>query len=116
MKSLIAIGVAVLGLAFSASVVLANPSLLPKHPGYPAKAATSPVTNQPVANDPGQSNAVGEKAVVEASGADADHTMQNLQDPNNARIVKKEGAGRLPGVAGPQIKIEPPVKEATRMK
>lgn len=116
MKSLIGIGVAVMGFAFSASIVLANPAMLPKHPGYPAKAATSPVTNQPVANDPGQSNAVGEKAVAQAAGAEDDHTMQNLQDPNNARIVKQQGAGRLPNVAGPQIKIEPPVKEATRMK
>jgi hypothetical protein len=29
--------------------------------------------------------------------------------------MKKEGAGRLPAVQGPQIKIEPPVQSATKI-
>ena len=40
------------------SLVLANPSMLPKHPGYPMGKAVDPVTGQSLANDPGQANAV----------------------------------------------------------
>jgi len=36
-------------------------------------------------------------------------------DPNNARLLEHQGAGRLPTVDGPNIKIDPPVKEGTRM-
>ncbi len=98
------------------ALAYANPALLPKHPGYPAGNAVSPVTGQPLANDPGQTNASGEKALVEAATVDDSHTAQNLMDANNQRILQKEGAGRLPKVQGPDIKVEPPVKEATRMK
>ncbi len=103
------------GVLFTLSLASANPALLPKHPGYPAKEAVSPVTGQPLANDPGQTNATGEKAVLEAAAFDDKHVQQNLQDPNNQRITKKEGAGRLPAVQGPQIKIEPPVTSATKI-
>jgi hypothetical protein len=116
MKPVISTVAAVLGVMFSASLVLANPALLPKHPGYPAKPATSPVNGQPLANDPGQTNLGGDKALVESIAASDNHVQQNLQDANNERITKKQGAGQLPTVQGPQIKIEPPVKEATRMK
>ncbi len=98
-----------------ASVVLANPAMLPKHPGYPMGKAVSPVTGQPLANDPGQTNASGEKAAFEAAAFDDSHVVQNLVDPNNQRVLKKEGAGILPKVQGPEIKIEPPVKEATKV-
>jgi len=36
-------------------------------------------------------------------------------DPNNARLLEHQGAGRLPLVQGPKITIDPPVKEGTRM-
>ncbi len=105
---------AVSGILFGVSLASANPALLPKHPGYPAKQATSPVTGQPLANDPGQMNAGGEKAVLEAAAFDDNHVKQNLQDANNQRIQAKEGAGRLPKVQGPQIQIAPPVTSATK--
>ena len=116
MKTVIVFVAGVIGVSFSAALVLANPALLPKHPGYPSKASVSPVNGQPLANDPGQENAVGEKASLEAASAEDAHSMQKLDQENNDRITKQEGAGRLPVVQGPQIKIEPPVKEATRMK
>ncbi|MBI3602982.1 MAG: hypothetical protein HY205_00830 [Nitrospirae bacterium] len=107
----------ILSIGFCAvSLVWANPAMLPKHPGYPAGHAVSPVTGQPLANDPGQTNASGENALLEAATADDGHVAQNLMDENNQRIVQKEGAGQLPKVQGPDIKIEPPVKEATKMK
>lgn len=98
-----------------ASLVFANPAMLPKHPGYPSKEAISPVTGQPLANDPGQTNAVGEKALQEAAAFDDARSVQQLTDPNNERILSKQGAGLLPKVQGPNITIEPPVKEATKV-
>jgi hypothetical protein len=114
MKLVIGTLAAASGLLFAVSLASANPALLPKHPGYPAKQATSPVTGQPLANDPGQMNAGGDKAALEAASFDDRHVKQTLQDSNNMRIQAKEGAGRLPKVQGPQIKIEPPVTSATK--
>lgn len=115
MKVLIGAAATVIGLGVSVSLALANPAMIPKHPGYPSKASTSPVTGQSLANDPGQGNAVGDKALLDAADAEK-HVQQNLSDPNNDRVVGKQGAGQLPKVSGPQIMINPPVKEATRMK
>jgi hypothetical protein len=114
MKFLIGTVAALSGVLFVLSLASANPALLPKHPGYPAKEAISPVTGQPLASDPGQTNLSGEKAELKAAGYDDVHVQQNLLDPNNQRIMKKEGAGRLPSVQGPQIQIAPPVSSATK--
>lgn len=101
-----------------ASFAFANPAMLPKHPGYPIGKPTSPVTGQTLANDTGQSavDAAGTSAIINSAEASDKHVSQSLQDPNNNRIKKKMGAGRLPQVSGPDIKINPPVKEATKMK
>lgn len=115
MKRHIVVLAALAGIGLSASLVFANPALLPKHPGYPADRGLSPVTEQPLANDAGQANAAGEKALLQAAASEDGHVTQNLADPNNERIMQKEGAGRLPKVQGPDIKIEPPVTEATKM-
>lgn len=113
MKILIGTVAAVVGVAFSVSFAMANPALLPKHPGYPASGN---------ANDQGQQNSTGEKALIESSTANSKHTEQHLQDPNNARIVEKDADkrsdgkfNRLPKVQGPQIKVEPPVDSATKI-
>lgn len=100
---------------FVSSLALANPATLPEHPGYPSKQSVSPVTGQSLANDAGRQNAIGTKALNEAATFDDSHSVQNLTDPNNKRLLKSEGAGVLPKVQGPQIKIEPPVKEATKV-
>lgn len=115
MKFLIGTVATVAGVLFGLSLASANPALLPKHEGYPMKNDGSPVNGQPTANDPGQTNASGEKAALKSAGFDDNHAVQNLADPNNQRITKKEGAGRLPNVQGPQIKIEPPVTSATKI-
>lgn len=101
---------------FLASVAAANPAMLPKHPGYPGAKAVSPVTGQELSNDPGETNASGERALQAAAAAEDAHVVQHLKNPEEERILEKPGAGLLPKVQGPQIKIEPPVKEATRMK
>jgi len=107
MKTYFAIFGAALFVALLTTIVLANPAMLPKHPGYPSGGEFT--------YDKGQSNQTGEKALEEAAGFDDRHVAQSLTDVNNQRIIQKEGAGRLPKVQGPDIKIEPPVKEATRM-
>ncbi|MEQ1793888.1 MAG: hypothetical protein ABL970_06820 [Nitrospira sp.] len=93
----------------------ANPDLLPKHPGYPMGKAMDPVKGQSLANDPGQTNATGAGSLANAAAFDDSHSKQSLSiDQNNQRIIEKLGAGVLPKVQGPNIKIDPPVKEATK--
>lgn len=70
----------------SVALALANPTMLPKPPGYPMGKAVDPVSGQALAND-----------------------------QNDHRLLEKPGAGLLPKVQGPNIKIEPPVKEGTKV-
>ncbi len=98
------------------SLAFANPDMLPKHPGYPMGKSVDPVKGQPLANDPGQKNASGESALVESARSDDAHSSQRLSvNQNDERLLEKTGAGILPTVQGPNIKIEPPVKEATKI-
>jgi hypothetical protein len=97
------------------SVASANPALLPKHEGYPMQNTGSPITGQPTANDPGQANAGGETSLIKAAGFDDRRSKQELVKTDNARITKDQGAGRLPNVQGPDIKIAPPVSSATKI-
>jgi hypothetical protein len=115
MKTLIGTVAALAIVGFSVSVALANPALLPKHEGYPAKASTSPVTGQPTANDPGQTDGGGDKAITKSITSTDNHVEQKLVDHNNNRIKEKHGAGQLPSVQGPQIHIAPPVTSATKI-
>ena len=91
----------------SAALAAANPATLPKHPGYPSGGE--------YANDTGQKNLTVEQSLTSAATSEDAHSGQKLVDPYNARLLKSQGAGQLPTVQGPQIKIEPPVTEATRM-
>ena len=91
----------------SAALAAANPSMLPKHPGYPSGGE--------FANDTGQKNLTLEQSLSLAAASEDAHTGQKLVDPSNARLVTPQGAGQLPTVEGPNIKIEPLVTEATRI-
>ncbi len=97
------------------SIGWGNPSMLPKHPGYPMGKAIDPVKGQPLANDPGQTNASGEKAAQEAAKFDDSHSSQHVTNASDQRVLEKPGAGILPKVQGPNITIAPPVKEATKV-
>ena len=108
------IGFSLVVIFFSAVSASANPSMLPKHDGYPMGKATDPVSGKPLSNDPGQHNATGTKALEQAAMFDDQHSQQHLSNANDGRVLEKPGAGVLPKVDGPQIKIEPPVKEATK--
>jgi hypothetical protein len=84
----------------------ANPALLPSHPGYPASGEFS--------NDPGQKPLTVEQSLKDAAAVEDARVMQKLNDPNNARVIQSQGAGRLPIVEGPQITIEPFTQDETR--
>jgi len=61
------------------SLALANPDMLPKHPGYPMGKSLDPVKGQPLANDPGQTNASGENALVGSAAFDDAHSSSIFQ-------------------------------------
>jgi hypothetical protein len=116
MKTLFSVA-AGLGLMFSASLVFANPALLPKHPGYPGGAGQSPVNGQSTSNDPGQTNLVGEKALLKSAGAEDAHSTQTLKpEDGRSAIINQDGAGRLPKHPGYyDYKLEPPVNSGTKI-
>jgi hypothetical protein len=108
---------AVVSTLLACALVFANPSMLPKHEGYPIGKATDPVTGKSLGNDPGQTNATGDKALQRSAAAEDAHVRQNLQSNlNDERLLEKPGAGLLPKVQGPEIKIEPPVKEGMKIQ
>ena len=116
MKTLLIICVTPFIVGLVVSLALGNPDMLPKHPGYPMGKSVDPVKGQPLANDPGQRNASGENALVGSARSDDAHSSQHLSiNQNDQRLLEKTGAGILPKVQGPNIKIEPPVKEATKI-
>jgi hypothetical protein len=104
---LMTIGISGLICVGMAAVALANPALLPKHPGYPAGGEFS--------NDKGQQNFTNSRSLEEAAKSGDTNMRTTPMDPNNARLLDHQGAGRLPVVQGPNITIDPPVKEGTRM-
>lgn len=114
MKLVIGTVATVSGVLFAFSMSSANPALLPKHEGYPMKNTGSPVTGQPTANDPGQSDAHGESTLMKSADS-IKSAQQNLTKKDNARITEGQGAGQLPKVQGPQIKIAPPVTSAIKI-
>ena len=100
-----------------AGVAFGNPAMLPQHPGYPMGKAVDPVRGQSLANDPGRANAVGESALSGAAAFDDSHVSQQLSiNEHDQRLLEKPGAGILPKVQGPNIVIDPPVKEATKVQ
>lgn len=114
MKPLIVLFATVVPLTIS--LAFANPAMLPKHPGYPMGQAVDPVTGQSLANDPGQANANKQEALANAAMVDDARSKQNLPfNQNDERLLEKPGAGLLPKVQGPNITIDPPVKEGTKM-
>jgi hypothetical protein len=65
--------------------------------------AVDPVFGQPLANDPGQSNATGEEALLEASAYDDTHVMQSLSfNPNEQELREKSAADVSPKTHEPK--------------
>ena len=116
MKTSLFLLTAFFAVLLSMSLVLANPTMLPNHPGYTMGKAVDPVGGQSLANDPGQTNATGENSLAKASAFDDVHVKQSLSfNQDDQRVLEKPGAGLLRKVQGPNIKIEPPVKEGMKV-
>jgi hypothetical protein len=115
MKRYAAMLIVIVGVGYLGSLAFANPAMLPKHPGYPASSDTDPVTGQALANDPGQLSLTVEQSSLEAASSEDAHAAQRLRGVQDERILERPGAGILPKVQGPNIAIDPPVNEATRM-
>jgi hypothetical protein len=91
-------------------LALANPSMLPKHPGYPSGGE--------FANDTGQQNLTYSQSLMEAATSGDTNMIPTLMDQktveqNNATISERGRAGQSP-VVGPNAKTEPSVKEDER--
>jgi hypothetical protein len=82
-KTMIIAG-SVAGLCLVGSAALANPSMVPDHPGYPMTKSKSPVSNVPTANDPGQEAMYGQKALNAAS-----MSRDNLDLPSRSGQLDK---------------------------
>jgi hypothetical protein len=101
-------GLAFLGMTGSA---LANPSMLPKHPGYPSGGE--------FANDTGQQNLTYSQSLMEAAKSGDTDMIPTLKDQQNnvhqknGTISGRSGAGQTP-VDGPNAKTQPSVKESGR--
>jgi cytochrome c biogenesis protein CcdA len=67
MKRVIAGIVLIVSMMLGGTMAFANPAMLPAHPGYPMSAAKSPITGQPVANDPGEAPPRVEESLKQAS-------------------------------------------------
>jgi len=91
-------------------LALANPAMLPKHPGYPSGGE--------FANDPGQPNLTNNQSLLEAAkSGDTNMTAtvmdQNKVEQSNGRISEPRGGSQSP-VVGPNANTEPSVKGTER--
>lgn len=93
MMALVCIGMTVLAMA--------NPAMLPKHPGYPSSGE--------FANDTGQSNLTYRQSIQEAARS-GDTTMGTMPiDPKNTEILEPQVVDSLKGA------VEQPVKDGMRI-
>ncbi len=93
MAGLVCIGMTVLAMA--------NPAMLPKHPGYPSRGE--------FANDTGRNNLTYSQSIEEAAKS-GDTTMGTMPiDPKNIEILEPQVVDPLKGA------LEPSVKEGMRI-
>ena len=78
------------------TTALANPAMLPDHPGHPMKALKSPVTKQSLANDPGKSQFY-EQEALKRSTKGAHEDLRILSDSAQEQPMKKNGGKAASG-------------------
>jgi hypothetical protein len=105
MKRYAAMLLMIVGVGYLGSLAFANPAMLPKHPGYPASSDTSPVTNQALANDPGQLNLTVEQSSLEGASSEDAHVAQRLRGPQDDRMMGPDTS----------IQTKPSTQDRTRM-
>ena len=92
-------------------LALANPAMLPRHPGYPSGGE--------FANDTGQQNLTYSESLTEAAKSGDTNMTPTLMDQDNAdqnkgRLSEQSGAGQVP-LAGPNGKADSSGKKPTQM-
>ena len=100
MMKLFTITIAGCMLAGMTGVAPANPSMLPKHPGYPS--------GGDFANDTGQQNLSYSQSLMEAAKSGDTSMTPTLMD--------QKDVDKLPVVQEPNVKTGPSMKEGERMK
>ena len=103
---LFTIGIIGLVCAGMSGFALANPSMLPKHPGYPSRGE--------FAYDQGQQNLSAAESLLNAAESENANIVQNLEDPYNTKQLGQEGAGLLPAGQTPKTKMELPAAGVTQ--
>ena len=81
-------------------LALANPSMLPRHPGYPSGGE--------FANDKGQQNLTHGQSLLEAAKSGDTNMTPTFMD--------QKSVDELPVVQEPNVKTGPSMKEGERMK
>ena len=76
------------GTCLLATLVFANPAMLPDHPGHPMKPLKSPVTGQSLANDPGRDPLTGQKA-LNAATKEGNQDMKLLTEAEKMEVMKE---------------------------
>lgn len=74
------------------ALALANPALLPKHPGYPSGGE--------FAYDTGQAPLTHNQSLLDAAESENANIVQALEDPNDPQQLRQERAGLLPIAQG----------------
>jgi hypothetical protein len=95
-KSIITVLGSFAGTCLMTTVLLANPSMLPDHPGYPAKTSKSPVTDVATTHDPGQENLYEQKA-LNAATTEYNEEMKIRRAGQFLEINQSEGRNQLGG-------------------
>jgi hypothetical protein len=86
-------------------LAMANPALLPNHPGYPSRGE--------FAYDTGRQNSTHSQSLQDAAESENANIVQKLEDPNNPTLLRKAGAGSLPIDQRPGTKRVPSAATAT---
>jgi hypothetical protein len=106
MKRYAAMLIVIVGVGYLGSLAFANPAMLPKHPGYPASNDTSPVTNQALANDPGELSLTVEQSSLEGASSEDAHVTQRLGGSQDTRMMEEPDTG---------VQTKPSMQDKTRM-
>ena len=75
------------------SLALGNPTLLPRHPGYPMAASKDPVLGVPTANDPGENAPSPEEALKQAAQFHDAHAINPMKEERPNVVHDFGGAG-----------------------
>ncbi|MGD9852845.1 MAG: hypothetical protein AB7T38_16460 [Nitrospirales bacterium] len=86
MKRLSVVTMVFTSLFLICSLALGNPSLLPRHPGYPMADSKDPVLGVPTANDPGEQAPSPKEALKQAAQFHDAHAMNPMKE-NRPNVV-----------------------------